>query len=346
MKSLINRRVLPILVTVLIYGAPTFAQSQGGGNGGDVQRSTVADVLKVIQQVAAEPTDPVWLDSNGYGYWVSTDSIYRDFFDLSANQTSTVLKKLFVTDGAEVKFFNTAIYSDLKRTKLDIRTSGRCPVINNDELNISASTQKHLGASICIDANALATLPKADLIIQIKGLLAHEFTHHFGFGEADANQIQSLVISNSQKTIQRAGGRLAYAVQNMQRTFIRLEQNTKVSTATDTILCTDIGMLLGLDQEVEDLNEMFGLATERETGTELAGIEGNKLEVLREKLKSLSSFCGNYYLISDQWGTQSIQYSSETGSRDRNLLNQSMAAFKMILKPVFEAVTRLKWSDF
>jgi len=342
-----NRFIATMMMIAGLAPPLAFAQADHGGRGGDVQRSTIQDVIKVIKRVKAEPTNPVW-SQDRMGYWIESDSVYRDFFEIFTHfhEDTPLQRSLFEKPLDQIKFFDTPVYQDLKRTKIQILTSGKCPNSDPNEKNISASTERHLGASICVDAKALSTLPKADLLMQIRALLAHEIVHHFGFGEEEANQVQQLVLEINQKTVETSSMRLRESTQMIQMTLERITKRLKSANTTDSALCMDIGIIVGMYQDIQDLDESYATGTERETGHLRSKISCHEWQKFTDATGNLASFCGYYYLTSNEWSTtvDTVPDPAKFGNRD--YLKSSLLPFKSVFIGMYEKITGFKWSPW
>ncbi len=182
-----------ILLSILAVSSTQSALAKGGkdGGGGDIRGSTPEQISVAIQNVTTEPARD---------YMANPYNLYTTFWNIGLFRHShhdpkgltAVFNKMFAMSSAG-SFPATAVYEDLKKTRFEVLTRGKCKA-NGTEKNNSASTQLLRNAPVCISVESLTTIPAVALESQLRALLAHEITHHFGFGETEANAIQDFLL--------------------------------------------------------------------------------------------------------------------------------------------------------
>jgi hypothetical protein len=86
-----------------------------------------------------------------------------------------------------------SLFWDMYKTDSLLQTS-KCPSQTKDDQD--ASTEYKRQAPICFRVDRLARFPKWVLEAELVALAAHEYAHHYGFGEADARAIQTYIFNS------------------------------------------------------------------------------------------------------------------------------------------------------
>jgi hypothetical protein len=192
-------QALLILVTTLVTASSPNAFAKGGkdGGGGNVRGSTDAEIIAAISSVTIIPPKD---NSEANEYRFTLYNAFRNMFDgvyykaIRDADVVPVLKKIYGSSSYP-QMETTEIFRDLQRTPVRSQVQG-C-VATDSPTDTSASTSFSKGAPICISLEKLRTIPKDVLPIQIRALLAHEFAHHFGLGEKEANILQNFMLYKS-----------------------------------------------------------------------------------------------------------------------------------------------------
>jgi len=193
---------LPLILAFAAFSVFPSAFAKGGkdGGGGSTRGSTPAEVYAVLKAAFAVPEN---------FHEVGEENLYGFFFDVLLHRTTRkipaglnpVLDKMFqgFQHSDDYYILSKTLYSipiaqDLKNSKVKIRMKGPCRTPGS-KLETSASTEFSRNADICLSMAKLTMIPKADLPYQIRALLVHELTHHFGYGEKEANLAQNFALN-------------------------------------------------------------------------------------------------------------------------------------------------------
>ena len=106
------------------------------------------------------------------------------------SRVRSILTSWFAAESSERS--SEKIVSDYLKTKYRLQ-DGDCP--SDTDNDHDASTQHELGTEICFSSNRLSRFPQWTLRGELTSLAAHEFAHHFGFGEIDSRALQTYVFN-------------------------------------------------------------------------------------------------------------------------------------------------------
>lgn len=173
------KKLFLLTMAALALSPNALAESKGGG-GGNIG-GTPDFVLK---SAVSEARSDFAITMNSL---LSGDSISQKL-----KMKNHHVAEVFIAWRAESNG-HIAILEDIENTSLNL-VPGDCQ--SNDEGSVDASTLYAKAAPICISINRLKRLPESALSREIKALLAHEFAHHFGFSESEAQSIQRYFAAN------------------------------------------------------------------------------------------------------------------------------------------------------
>ena len=182
----------------LIFGLPALAGNGGPGTG-FVRHSSPEQV-----KVAIDSTKPkVWpnifaitVKNIASEAWTLTNGTY-DWDHLKNPLVAKVFKKFFVTTATadQSKVDPSPVLQDLVASPFTVKDQGPClEFINSKWVDSDAGTNLSLKAPICFSVERIARVPFEVLNDQVVAILAHELTHHFGFGEDEANAVQDFFV--------------------------------------------------------------------------------------------------------------------------------------------------------
>jgi len=93
------------------------------------------------------------------------------------------------------------ILKDLQATTYWFNEDGGCAGANHEAHHAASVPEYKLGAPICFSVPVLRGASPEDLPDQVTALAAHEFAHHFGFGEYEAVLFQTFILHHAKKLI-------------------------------------------------------------------------------------------------------------------------------------------------
>lgn len=149
----------------------------GEGGGGNVSKSTRADLEEVVNTIGRHIDDISDRKLVGREIRVTNQPLKRELEDI----TISILGIPYFT-------VNEKIVDHLKGLKFEI-IDGPC-FHGSEEKDASILSQK--SSTICLSASRLSRFPKAALKQTLLPLLFHEVAHQFGFDEPEANAFQEL----------------------------------------------------------------------------------------------------------------------------------------------------------
>lgn len=187
-----------LVLAIFVTGLEAFAKTDGtlGGGGGKtrVRRSSDVEVLRAIENVKkafifnysrgseSSPLYDMWSDYHGDIKNPKLQEIIGKFFESGSHYRKE--------DGG------TYVCSGCTMIEVAIRMSPIVPNIKDecpdDEPNAAGSVSaRKIGATICMSVPVLSETHRDELRVQTLGVLIHELTHEFGYGEEEAKLVQS-----------------------------------------------------------------------------------------------------------------------------------------------------------
>ncbi len=250
--------LLPLFLISFTPPVHAGAGSKGGG-GGNPRGSTEEEVLKAIEKVTEVPSNYLAEGGNIFiAFWQLNDHSKK----VTDGTLNPVFQKMLVKSGPKNYYNETAIYRDLSHTHYDIHKDSLCKA-HQQHRSTTASTLKQLEAPICLSVPALMALPRDSLESQLRALLAHEYTHHFGYGEKTANAVQTFFLTQGSGIIENDWPlrTLQLALEDFElrarRTLGKLTSKTEV--IGDGGLCMEIeGMYLEASKVEDKIREGMG----------------------------------------------------------------------------------------
>jgi len=177
--------LLTILMT-LILTLPAFATGGADGVGGDILQSSKSQVRTAVNLAMK-----MHLTNFFYSLAFARDQVKDPYvFRVLTAFYDRPLK-------GESWEARQPILKDIATTPYIFNEDGGC-VGGMHERNHAASVSEYkLGAPICFSVPLLRVSAPGDLQAQVVALAAHEFAHHFGFGEYEATLLQTFVLHNA-----------------------------------------------------------------------------------------------------------------------------------------------------
>lgn len=159
-------------------------QPQGGvdGGGGDILQSTEHQVITELNSA----------------YYMSMGQIFYNlaFLEVSDPYVKRIQERMYNSEiGTENWQASQPIFQDFLKTKFQVQSKG-CRESSERNSHAMGVDKFKLGETICVSTDVLRKLPPEELHTQIVGLFAHEFAHHFGFGELDSVKFQMFIVRN------------------------------------------------------------------------------------------------------------------------------------------------------
>lgn len=230
----------------LICSTLAFAEGGASHGGGNTRGSTPEEVRRALKGVSQVEHD--YTSDYAFNLKDAFNSLYLNYdasFKRKFPRLVPVLDPMFAAE-AEKDFFHSAIYKDLQNTKYAPASDGYCEADLRRHPK-AASTGYKGSSSICVSIPALRKIPSGVLRLQLRALLAHEFTHHFGFGEKEANLIQDFFINQANGYIDEdpsvAPIRNAVTYLEQRAHYVSEALNQKNTVIADTSFCTTIGAM-------------------------------------------------------------------------------------------------------
>ena len=186
----IQSRSLALTLFALIWSLSALADGNGGGGtgGGDVQKSTRADLEAAVHSI----WDPISSISDVSDKFTWEPDLAVEFAPLSITGEPLKPELAKITQAINgTPFFavseNLTMYI-LTQLKFNI-VDGPCFEGTEEK---DASTKFEKSAPICLSATRLSRFPKSSLHEALLPIIFHEVAHQFGFAEPEANAFQDL----------------------------------------------------------------------------------------------------------------------------------------------------------
>lgn len=167
------------LFSLMLFSSKIALAGGADGGGGDIPQSSERDVRKAVEAVFK-----LRLPDAFYNLAYAMDQVKDPY--IKRILYSFYDRPAMGGDWEE----HQPILGDLKNTAYRLEERASCIEPSGKE-HAAGVAQLKLGETICLSIPKLRLLPKEDLEFEILALLAHEFAHHFGFGEHEATKFQT-----------------------------------------------------------------------------------------------------------------------------------------------------------
>ncbi len=177
------KRLALLLTSILLTTGPLWAaggssgKGPGGTGGGNISKSTRADLQEVIDHMY----ETTWEISDSY----LMGGDFKITTHVENSDLKSVTSKVLNSDHFSV---NTATREYFRNLKFEIVDA---PCFEDDEEK-DASTPYKKNAPICLSATRLSRYPKSVLKTVLLPIIFHEIAHQFNLGEPEARALQAL----------------------------------------------------------------------------------------------------------------------------------------------------------
>lgn len=332
-------------IPLFFFSLPAFAREGGASHGGGNPKGSRVSEINAALALVSDHEHRIGDSFNLQDAFRKIHDRWR--FDVSFQKKNPELRPLLDRFFGQTPDFEfTAINRDLSNTRYEM-ISGSCRSDFTGK-GKAASTAMKLGSPICLSAPLLTRVPSHALKEQLRALLAHEFAHHFGFGEKEAILLQNFLLEDSVENPERSKAytalRIRLLMSEMQVKDLLSATGSVSAPTSDSALCLKMGELAGfLSRGVLDALDD---AAEKGEGN----LEGNaNFRELRRSAQSI--FYGRMARLIGFCGGTLVDLTSTSDSHpalgllpvpfgDRVALKASLKGIAGELRALFEQIDR------
>jgi hypothetical protein len=232
--------------SVLIYAFLAFGAFASAGprtDGGDGGKSTIEEVK--IEIVALKGRAIVLMLQLYAGNLVPLGTLDKDVVN--------VLKKLM---GEHPRTGTAEFAMNIREATIEPKENGKCLGIDGES---DASTERRIGAPICMNVSNLTRIPHTDLSVELVALFMHELAHQLEFDEPVAVKFQQFIrerfrFQNTRDEITARIGRLESIYRENDDSFDKSRTCFLMGEMTALVLTLPYGTL-GKGIDLSKLNE-------------------------------------------------------------------------------------------
>jgi hypothetical protein len=212
---------------------PKPSQMNGGvdSGGGNAIRSQPEEVQKIFD------------GQNGFNLKKATGAIFKILDLQSRNALLTPNLKKMVNTMLAKSSADSSIYEDINSSSYNLIQKGPC-IDGYGEQKDAGTKIGSLKAEICFSMERLTQIPLQAIPAQLIALAIHEHSHHYGFSEVDAVELQNHVLSIMMNKIDiERFMSLAMSMENINGESKLLGVRLNKKEVPDYKICYQIGIL-------------------------------------------------------------------------------------------------------